>query len=149
MKKWLQLCMRCISRHLGMSVFLIIQIFCLCIWFNLLLASRNHQAVLIKPFTDLLDADGYYLVSPDSITTWDDVPFEEAIQGEWQYYSFQCFSTTMETSQGEIGVQVMVYDNDFWDAYAPVMQHGRWKSSDAVKKSLGAWLHPIFTATIS
>lgn len=132
MKKWLQLCMRCMSRHLGMSVFLVIQIICLCIGLNLLLASRNHQTVLIKPFADLLESDGYYLASPDSITTWDGVPFKEALQGEWQYIGFEQYITTRQTAQGEISLKVMVYDNAFWDAYAPVMQHGRWKSSDAV-----------------
>lgn len=132
MKKWLQLSFRFMSRHLGMSLFLIIEIVCLCIGLNVLLASRNHQAVLIEPFADLLDEDGYYLASPDSITTWEGVPFKEALQGEWQYFEFQHYVTTTQTTNGEMSLKVMVYDNAFWDAYSPLMQHGRWKSSDAI-----------------
>lgn len=80
----------------------------------------------------MLNEDGYYLSNPDVITTWDGDPLTEALQGEWQYFRFQSFDTTRQTSRGEMAVKVIVYDNAFWDNYSPSMQHGRWKSSQSV-----------------
>lgn len=118
MKKMFSLSFRSVSRHIGMSLLIILQITILCIGVNVLIASRNQQKTLIQPYSDLLDKEGYYL--PFQETTMfgkDEIDVVGSLNGEWETTTFSKYCFADNT--------IMVYPDDFWDSYAPSIKRGK------------------------
>ena len=128
MKKIFSLSFRSVSRHMGMSILIMLQIIILFIGMNTLIASRNQQKMLIQPYSDLLDKEGYYLtykVTP--MFGKDDINLIESLNGEWE--------TTMVSKYSFANSNIMVYPDDFWDSYNPSIKHGKKPKSSKTSDS--------------
>ena len=95
---------------------------------NTLIASRNQQKMLIQPYSDLLDKEGYYLTYKVTPTFGkDDINLIESLNGEWE--------TTMVSKYSFANSNIMVYPDDFWDSYDPSIKHGKKPKSSKTSDS--------------
>ena len=128
MKKIFSLSFRSVSRHMGMSILIMLQIIILFIGMNTLIASRNQQKMLIQPYSDLLDKEGYYLSYKVTPTFGkDEINLIESLNGEWE--------TTMVSKYSFANSNIMVYPDDFWDSYDPSIKHGKKPKSSKTSDS--------------
>ncbi len=130
-----------VARHLSISVFIILQVICILIGSNMLLSSYNQQYILIKPFSEWLNSDGFYVTgldSPNFKITNDENNILDELKGEWERISF-FREAVFNVQQGNITypIKIIIYDNNFWNNYTPVMQSGKWFKSDYSEK--GIW----------
>ena len=136
MKKLLILSYRSCARHLGMYLLILLQLLVMTIGTNVLLASYNQQAMLQEPYMELMESEGYYLSGniEDDLVTSKGIPIMEALEGDWNIYKFSKYVQQFECGQESIAGQFLIYEDAFWDAFHPVLKHGRWKKSDSGKE---------------
>lgn len=149
MKKLIRLSIDAISRHLGMSALILLQIIFILAGANVLLASYQEQYLLEKPFAQWLSSDGYYMTALEETdpfaeeekTLWD------SLYGDWERISFYSETTFIVENYP---LHVIIYDNNFWDKYEPVMKYGKWyKSSKSKKKPWCVATSNVFSNSIS
>lgn len=130
MKKMFSLSFRSVSRHIGMSLLIMLQIIILCIGVNVLIASRNQQKMLIQPYSKFLEKEGYY-ISLQATTPFDrdKIDMVGSLSGEWETTTFSSYHFANST--------IMIYPDDFWDSYAPSIKHG--KKPKSSKTSGSPW----------
>lgn len=135
MKKIIILGRNAIAKHIGMSILIILQTVCILVGSNILLASYQQQFTLVKPFSKWLDSDGYYVIGLDETGSNNKTLFE-SLEGEWervQYYRETTFN--MYDNNKLYPIKVLVYDNEFWDNYSPLLKKGKWQKSDIIEDS--------------
>lgn len=132
MLKFLILGKNAVARHIGMSLLLVLQVICILVGSNMLLASYNQQFILIKPFQEWLSSEGYYIANmkPMNGSEKEEDGLMTKLHGEWKEINFYR-ETDFNIHEGNdiYTIKVLVYDNDFWDDYVPVMKSGRWRKS--------------------
>ena len=102
----------------------------------MLLASYNQQYLLIKPFEKWLDSEGYYIASLGGIRNEAGMSEEELemlkkLQGEWETITFyREFNFNIQEGNDIYPVKVLVYDNNFWNNYTPILKSGKFEKSD-------------------
>lgn len=133
MKKLLILSYRSCARHLGMYLLILLQLLTVTIGTNVLLASYNQQTMLQEPYLELMQSDGYYLSGgfDEELVTQDGTPMMDVLEGDWNSYRFSERSDFVSCGQRTVDGKFLIYEDAFWDAYHPVLKHGRWKKSDS------------------
>ena len=133
MKKLLILSYRSCARHLGMYLLILLQLLTVTIGTNVLLASYNQQTMLQEPYMELMQSDGYYLSGgfDEELVTQDGTPMMDVLEGDWNSYRFSERSDFVSCGQRTVDGKFLIYEDAFWDAYHPVLKHGRWKKSDS------------------
>ena len=133
MKKLLILSYRSCARHLGMYLLILLQLLTVTIGTNVLLASYNQQTMLQEPYMELMQSDGYYLSGgfDEELVTQDGTPMMDVLEGDWNSYRFSERSNFVSCGQRTVDGKFLIYEDAFWDAYHPVLKHGRWKKSDS------------------
>lgn len=136
MKKMFSLSFRSVSRHIGMSLLIMLQVTILCIGVNVLIASRNQQKTLIQPYSELLEKEGYYLSFQEtSLFGSDKIDVVESLSGEWEITSINRYVFNANEGGKTIPCTAIIYPNDFWDSYAPSIKHGKKPKSSKTNDS--------------
>ena len=137
MKKLLILSYRSCARHLGMYLLILLQLLTVTIGTNVLLASYNQQAMLQEPYMELMQSDGYYLSGgiDEELVTQDGTPMMDVLEGDWNTFKLTAYIAKFYCGQQEFSGKFLICEDAFWDAYHPVLKHGRWKKSDSGTES--------------
>ena len=137
MKKLLILSYRSCARHLGMYLLILLQLLTVTIGTNVLLASYNQQTMLQEPYMELMQSDGYYLSGgiDEELVTQDGTPMMDVLEGDWNTFKLTAYIAKFYCGQQEFSGKFLICEDAFWDAYHPVLKHGRWKKSDSGTES--------------
>lgn len=143
MRKRFRLACRSITRHWGMFLLFLVQVICIFLGGNVLLASVQQQAVLEEPYLPYLQQDGYYLpYTPNSILFNQD-NLLDLLHGDISTFNFKSYHGTLDSGTP---FRIVIYDNSFWDSYHPVLLRGKWEQT--VKHQNEAWaiVSPNYTS---
>lgn len=115
-----------LARHIGMSFLFLVQVVCILLGGNVILASVLQQAVLEEPYLSYLQQEGYYLpFTPNSILYGQD-NLLEMLHGDFSVFTIKNYCGTLENGSS---YKIIVYDDVFWDQYHPVLLQGKWENT--------------------
>lgn len=106
-----------ISKNIVFTIIMILEVIALLVTTNVIIGSANSKIVLTKPFTDIIDKEGYYFASE---------PMGETAEEIQEFYSlFDKFksATVMPMEQYDA---VKVIDDEVFFKYAIPLQSGSW-----------------------
>ncbi len=82
---------------------------------------------------ELMQSDGYYLSGgiDEELVTQDGTPMMDVLEGDWNTFKLTAYIAKFYCGQQEFSGKFLICEDAFWDAYHPVLKHGRWKKSDS------------------
>lgn len=106
-----------ISKNIAFTVIMILEVIALLVTTNVIIGSANSKIVLTKPFTDIIDKEGYYFYSE---------PMGETAEEMQEFCSlFDKFKSATVMSMDQYG-SIRIIDDEVFFKYAIPLQSGSW-----------------------